>query len=211
MTPPNDHDTLQEHIDLYGMTTATAAARVVYGCDHRRALAGLESLVRDGRLFRYGKVYSPKPTPPKPRDRWHDLAILSYCCLGNRPRPRIPSERLAAALDGPAKKLSQRSPANKPCIFDRHDRLARLWVEPYTDDPDGAPLGDVLAILQRSARGRAFQVWAYLALSGDFTILVLCRGRARADELERWLARAPLVGQAGPETVEVPVSTAAIQ
>lgn len=212
MTVPSDHhDALLAHIDLYGLTTATAATRTVCAGDHTLARAGLESLVRDGRLFRYGKIYSCKPTRPKPRDRWHDLAILSYCCLGNHPRPRIERERLAASLEGPAKKLGQRSPANKPCIFDRHGRLARLWVEPHADDPAGMPLGDVLAALQRTARHRAFQVWAYLALSGEFTMLVLCRGRARADELERWLARVPLVGRAGPETVEIPVSTAAIQ
>lgn len=211
MTAPDDHHgALLAHIDLYGLTTATAAARAVCAGDHALTLAGLESLVRDGRLFRYGKVYSRRPTRPKPRDRWHDLAILTYCCLGNHPRPRIERGRLAQSLDGPAEKLGQRSPSNKPCIFDRHDRLARLWVEPYAEDPAGMPLGDVLAALQRSARGKNFQVWAYLALSGEFTMIVLCRGRARADELGRWLGRVPLVARAGPETVEIPVATVAI-
>ncbi len=212
MNDPGDHHgALLDHIDLYGLTTVTAAARTVCAGDPSIALSGLESLVRAGRLFRYGRVYSRKPTRPKPRDRWHDLAILSYCCLGNHPRPRIPRARLAASLDGPARALGQRSPSNKPCIFDRHNRLARLWVEPYTDDRTSMALGEVLAALQRTSRARAFQVWAYLALSGEFTMLVLCRGRDRADELERWLGRVPLVGRAGPETVEVPVATAAIQ
>jgi hypothetical protein len=202
---------LFEHIDLYGLTTVTAAARIVCDGDRRAATAELETLVRRGDLFRYDKVYTRTSKPPKARDRWRDLAILSYCCLSNHLRPRIRKLQLEAALQGPAGKLGLRPPAGKACIFDRDDKLARIWVEPFAKNAAGMPLNKLLASLQRTTRGRAFQLWAYLALSGEFTLLVLCRNRERADELARWLERAPLVSTAGPESVEIPVKTAAIQ
>ncbi|MEQ9616818.1 MAG: hypothetical protein RLN60_02155 [Phycisphaerales bacterium] len=200
-----------EHIDLYGLTTVTAVARILCDGDRRSATAELETLVRRRALFRFDKVYTRTSTPPKARDRWRDFATLSYCCLGNHLRPRIAKHRLEAALEGPAKTLGVRPPAGKACIFDRDDHLARIWVEPFSRTADGMPLGKMLALLQRTTRGRAFQLWAYLALSGEFSMLVLCRSRARADELGRWLQRAPLVGEAGPESIEIPVKTAAIQ
>lgn len=209
MNPIGHKRALLEHIDLYGLTTVTAAARIVCDGDRRGATSELEALVGERTLFRYDKVYTRNPTLPKARDRWRDLAILSYCCLGNHLRPRIPKQRLEASLEGPAANLGLRPPAGKACIFDRDDRLARIWVEPFAKDANGMPLDKVLAGLQRTTRSRAFQLWAYLALSGEFTMLVLCRTRARADELGRWIERAPLVGEAGPESIEIPVKTAA--
>ncbi len=204
------HSELIHHIDLYGLTTVTAAARIVCEGSRPSATAELEKLVRGGDLFRYDKVYTRNPKPPKARDRWRDLAILSYCCLGNHLRARVPSHRLETSLEGLSGNLGVRPPVGKACIFDRDDTLARIWVEPFAKDADGMPLDKVLAGLQRTTRGKAFQLWAYLALSSEFTMLVLCRTRARADELGRWIERAPLVGEAGPETVVIPAKTAAI-
>lgn len=205
------HAGVLEHVDLYGLTTLTAVSRVVFQGDRRAARTNIDALVRQGHMFRHDHVLTRQPRAPKHADRWRDLAMLSYCCLGNHLRPRIPHDRLRATLDGPAAQLGLRPQAAKPCIFDRNDRLARLWVEPYTADDGGKPLGHVLAALQRATRTKSFSLWAYLALSGEFTMLVLCRHRARADELGRWLARAPLVGQAGSESLEIPVAVAAIQ
>jgi len=201
---------LLEHIDLYRLTTVEAAACAACDGDRRRATGALAYLVRRGELHRFGQIYTHRATPPKPRDAWRDLAILSYCCLGTPPQPCIPKERLVDAFGPHASRLGLRPPTAQACIFDQNDRLARLWVEPYTEDRAGMPLQKVLAALQRAARDKSFHLWAHLALTGEFGLLVLCRSRGRADELARWLGRVPLSAIAGSTTVEVPVATAAI-
>ena len=72
-------------------------------------------------------------------------------------------------------------------------------------------LGAVLDALQRAVSNPNFELWSYLALSGQFSLLILCRNRQRAEELGRWLVRVPLVGRAGAEHVEIATSTAVIQ
>ncbi len=211
MTEAEAHRVIFDQVSLYGLTNVPAAARVACDNDRRQATWMLEDLVRSSELFRYGTVYTTSPERPKARDRWRSLSVLSYCCLGNHPRPRVPQERLADALQSISNRLGVRPPVEKPCIFDRDNKLVRLWVEPHTDDPAGLDLGDLLAALQRATRDKSFVLWSYLALSGEFAMQVLCRSRARADELGLWLDRAPLVGRAGSEAVEILATTAVIQ
>lgn len=212
MSPhPEAHQAVLEQVQLYGLTTVAAAARVATNGDRAAATKLLDALVRDGALFRYRTLYTSGQPAPKPRDRWRDLAVLSYCCLGNRERPRIARERLIEVLSGLAERLGVRPPTDKPCIFDRDDRLTRLWVEPYSTADAGMELGAVLEALQRAASNPSFELWSYLALSGQFSLLILCRNRQRAEELGRWLVRVPLVGRAGAENVEIATSTAVIQ
>lgn len=199
------------HVDLYGLTTAAAVGHAVWGGDRRQGRVALEALVKDRVLHRHDAIYSRRPLPYRPRDRWRLLAILSYCCLGNHARPRIEHARLAEAFGASLQSRGLPPLADKPCILDRHGRLARLMVEPYTDEPSGLDLGQVLAALQRTTRHRSFEFWSHAALTGEFALLVLCRSRGRADELARWLSRAPLVGRAGTQAVEIPTDTAVIQ
>lgn len=205
------HQSVLDHVRLYGLTTVAATARLATGGDRSAATKLLDTLVRSGALHRHRSCYTTNPESPKPRDRWRDLSVLSYCCLGNHEKPRITQERLAEALTNLAERLGVRPPTEKPCILDRQDRLARLWVEPYSIDQDGLELGAVLAALQRAASHPSFELWSYLALSGQFSLLILCRNRQRAEELGRWLVRVPLVGRAGTEHVEIATSTAVIQ
>ncbi|MCB9610220.1 MAG: hypothetical protein H6716_26770 [Polyangiaceae bacterium] len=205
------HQSVLDQVSLYGLTTVAATARLATGGDRPAATKLLDALVQSGALHRHRSCYTTSPESPKPRDRWRDLSVLSYCCLGNHERPRITRERLSEALSGLAERLGVRPPIEKPCIFDRQDRLARLWVEPYSTTEDGMELGAVLEALQRAVSNPSFELWSYLALSGQFSLLILCRNRQRAEELGRWLVRVPLVGRAGAENVEIATSTAVIQ
>lgn len=205
------HQPVLDQVSLYGLTTVAATARLATGGNRPAAIKLLDALVQSGALHRHRSCYTTSPESPKPRDRWRDLSVLSYCYLGTYERPRITRERLSEALSGLAAQLGVRPPAEKPCIFDRHHRLARLWVEPYSTAEGGMELGAVLEALQRATSNPSFELWSYLALSGQFSFRILCRNRQRAEELGRWLVRVPLVGRAGAEHVEIATSTAVIQ
>lgn len=170
----------------------------------REARALLDELVRRRVLVRRtigaAAYYTLRTAPLAPALVHEAFSILWFCCMGTPARPLLePTAPLLTLVDEGARALrvSTRAPQ---CAYLAPPRVALLHVTPRR--PAGRPLDlqRALRALQVLVCARAFRPWLLLARADGVALTCLVPGEAEAAELDRWLARHPLIART-PDTV----------
>lgn len=194
---------------FFGLTTALVVGRTVCGGDRRRTYKLLDSLVARGELRRHdenlGTYFTASPMPLSNKELERRFAVLSYCRLGATPRILLSPKDFKGILAGLANIVGGiRAPRFEPCVHSGSN-LEILRVHPmgWSESPDG--LNRALAWLQTYVSSPAFEAWSHFARHGLFTLTYLVPDEGESAELERWLARHPLLSYVSDSVL--PIST----
>jgi hypothetical protein len=186
------------HVHHYGLTIPAVLARVL-GPDMpaRTARAILDTCVRQKTLFRHHKrtalYYTSTARGLTPRELYKGFAVLWFSSIENPAHPLLPPNApLFARVVDTARALGigYMPPAR---AYVDGSRLALLHVcspAPPNRVPD---LARTLADLQRFVAKREFRPWLALARDDRLVLTCLHAPASSAAELDRWIARHPLV------------------
>lgn len=192
------------HVSTYGLTTAEAATRVLFGGHHGRASSQLRAMVATGELHRHGTLFTTDNKPLRWKDMLVKYAVLAFCCLGKQQRPLLLPEQVNQLTRRVTEKVGLPPVRESNCYMHSTRRIALIRVYPKRRPTSDFERALALRRLQEFVHFESFKPWVYFAMNGQLIITYLLPAGPHVRELTTWLARKPLVSRLVEPAVVIP-------